>query len=194
MTPAEVAAKLRAFNEWRRGDYEPSEQPAPPDPCEIGEAIDAAIEMIDRLEAAESDALEQARLNGMGGEREAALLSKLEAAEKERDTLRTDKATLQQMTYSLKDRVEVVEKEYRHMLEVKEIYQRQLNETEDERDALRAKIEAMEKQEPVYLFRRKGLDDFCTCSKERYESFSAKPRLFEVKTLYALPGAKGEEK
>jgi chromosome segregation ATPase len=106
--------------------------------------------------------------------------------------LRNDKATLQQMTYSLKDRVEVVEKEYRHMLEVKEIYQRQLNETEDERDALRAKIEAMEKQEPVYLFRRKGLDDFCTCSKERYESFSAKPRLFEVKTLYALPGAKGE--
>lgn len=48
MTPAEVTAKLRAFNEWRRGDYEPSEQPAPPDPCEIGEAIDAAVEMIER--------------------------------------------------------------------------------------------------------------------------------------------------
>lgn len=42
-------------------------------------------ELLDRLEAAESDGLEQARLNGMGGEREAALLSKLEAAEKERD-------------------------------------------------------------------------------------------------------------
>ena len=40
-----------------------------------------------RLEAAESDALEQARLNGVGGEREAALIAKLEAAEKERDTL-----------------------------------------------------------------------------------------------------------
>ena len=49
MTPAEVAAKLRAFNEWRRGDYEPSEQPAPPDPIEIGEAIDAAAEMIERM-------------------------------------------------------------------------------------------------------------------------------------------------
>ena len=48
MTPTEVAATLRQFNEWRRGDYEPSEQPAPPDPIEIGEAIDAAIEMIDR--------------------------------------------------------------------------------------------------------------------------------------------------
>ena len=49
MTPTEVAATLRQFNEWRRGDYEPSEQPAPPDPREIGEAIDAAVEMIDRL-------------------------------------------------------------------------------------------------------------------------------------------------
>jgi hypothetical protein len=65
---------------------------------------------------------------------------------------------------------------------------------EKERDELRAEIDRMKKQEPVYLFRRKGLDYFCTCSKERYEAFSAKPRLFEVKTLYALPGAKGEEK
>ena len=49
MTPTETAAILRQFNEWRRGDYEPSEQPAPPDPCEIGEAIDAAVEMIERM-------------------------------------------------------------------------------------------------------------------------------------------------
>ena len=41
-------------------------------------------ELIDRLEDAESDALEQARLNGVGGEREAALMAKLKAAEKER--------------------------------------------------------------------------------------------------------------
>jgi len=83
MTPTEVAAKLRAFNEWRRGgDIEY------PGPLAVGEAIDAAVEMVDRLEAAESDALEQARLNGMGASREAALLAKLEAAEKERDTLR----------------------------------------------------------------------------------------------------------
>lgn len=52
MTPTEVAATLRQFNEWRRGDYEPSEQPAPPDPREIGEAIDAAIEMIERMDEA----------------------------------------------------------------------------------------------------------------------------------------------
>ena len=46
MTPAEVAAKLRAFNEWRRGD----EDIPQPDPRVIGEAIDAAIEMIERME------------------------------------------------------------------------------------------------------------------------------------------------
>lgn len=45
MTPAEVAAKLRAFNEWRRGD----EDIPQPDPREICEAIDAAIEMIERI-------------------------------------------------------------------------------------------------------------------------------------------------
>ena len=46
---------------------------------------DEILELLDRLEAAESDALEQARLNGMGASREASLMAKLEAAEKERD-------------------------------------------------------------------------------------------------------------
>ena len=50
MTPAETAAFLRQFNEWRRGD----EDIPQPDPREIGEAIDAPIEMIERLKAAES--------------------------------------------------------------------------------------------------------------------------------------------
>ena len=48
MTPAETTTILRQFNEWRRGDYEPSEQPEPPDPREISEAIDAAVEVIER--------------------------------------------------------------------------------------------------------------------------------------------------
>jgi len=48
---------------------------------------DEVLELLDRLEAAEADALEQARLNGMGSEREAALMAKLEVAEKERDEL-----------------------------------------------------------------------------------------------------------
>ena len=53
MTPTETTTILRQFNEWRRGDYEPSEQPAQPDPCEIGEAIDAAVEMIERMREVE---------------------------------------------------------------------------------------------------------------------------------------------
>ena len=35
-------------------------------------------ELLDRLEAAESEALEQARLNGMGSSREAALMAKID--------------------------------------------------------------------------------------------------------------------
>ena len=64
MTPTEVAATLRQFNEWRRGDYEPSEQPAQPDPREIGEAIDAAIEMIGRMERIESAAQNLVKMKG----------------------------------------------------------------------------------------------------------------------------------
>ena len=47
MTPTETAAKLRHYNAWRRGNLE--DQPMP-DPREIGEAIDAAIEMIESAE------------------------------------------------------------------------------------------------------------------------------------------------
>lgn len=94
MTPTEVAAILRQFNQWRRTD---DRYGLPyPDPREIGVAIDAAIAMIDRLEAAESDALEQARLNGMGSEREAALMAKLEVAENERDALQAKIEAMEQ--------------------------------------------------------------------------------------------------
>ena len=46
---AETAAILRQFNEWRRCD----EDIPQPDTREIGEAIDAAIEMIERMERME---------------------------------------------------------------------------------------------------------------------------------------------
>ena len=53
MSPAEAAAFLRRYNEWRRTD---DRYGMPyPDPREIGEAIDAAVEMIDA--AAEDRAL-----------------------------------------------------------------------------------------------------------------------------------------
>lgn len=45
MTPTETAALLRQFNEWRRGGEDIPQF----DPREIGEAIDAAIEMIERM-------------------------------------------------------------------------------------------------------------------------------------------------
>ena len=46
MTPTEVAAKLRVFNDWRRGELDDLSMP---DPREISEAIDAAVEMIERM-------------------------------------------------------------------------------------------------------------------------------------------------
>lgn len=41
--------------------------------------------------------------------------------------------------------------------------------------------------EPVFAFRRKGLNDFCTCTEEHYEELSAKPNLFEVRVFYTAP-------
>ena len=45
MTPAEVTTILRNFNKWRRGN----ENIPQLDAREIGKAIDAAIEMIERM-------------------------------------------------------------------------------------------------------------------------------------------------
>jgi len=62
MTPTETAAILRQFNEWRQGHHDDTAQP---DPREISEAIDAAVEMIERMEwelrlIAETDPIEAA--------------------------------------------------------------------------------------------------------------------------------------
>ena len=88
------------------------------------------LELLDRLEAAESDALEQARLNGMGASREAALMVKLEAAEKE-------VAHIKEVEFPRKARAVAVG------------WETKCARLEQERDALRAKIEATERQEPV---------------------------------------------
>ena len=50
MSPAETVAILRPYNRWRRGNLD--RQPMP-DPREIVEAIDSAVEMIERLERVE---------------------------------------------------------------------------------------------------------------------------------------------
>jgi len=59
------------------------------------------------------------------------------------------------------------------------------------KDELRAALEAALKPgEPVYAFRRKGLDDFCTCDERRYLELQGKPHLFEVAIFYrATPTA-----
>ena len=46
MTTVEVTTILRQFNDWRRDFDDKVEQP---DSYEIGEAIDAAVEMIERM-------------------------------------------------------------------------------------------------------------------------------------------------
>ena len=51
MTPAEVTTILRQFNGWRRDFDDKFEQP---DSREISEAIDAAIEMIERMKVYET--------------------------------------------------------------------------------------------------------------------------------------------
>ena len=91
------------------------------EPDEVGNEWHALSE---RLEAAESECLEQARLNGMGGEREAALLAKLEATEIERDSAK-----------KLADSLALA-----------------LNTSNHERDNLRVKVAEMERQEPVGKF------------------------------------------
>ncbi|CUJ54310.1 hypothetical protein [Achromobacter sp. 2789STDY5608628] len=46
--------------------------------------------------------------------------------------------------------------------------------------------------ETVYAYRRKGLNDFVTCDRERFDELSAKPRLFETRIFYAAPQASAE--
>ena len=87
MSPAEAAAFLRRYNEWRRTD---DRYGMPyPDPRVIGEAIDAAIEMIERLEAAEKDIARKEKVID-------ALGSGLNAVAKERDELRAKIAEMEQ--------------------------------------------------------------------------------------------------
>lgn len=41
--------------------------------------------------------------------------------------------------------------------------------------------------EPVYAFRRRWQDDFCTCTEKRYAELSDKPTLFETRIFYTAP-------
>ena len=150
-------------------------------------------ELLDRLEAAESDALEQARLNGMGSEREAALMAKLEAAEKERDALRA--------------KIETAENDTAHelralaasALRVVKGWERKCGE-------LRAKIEAlerMEKQEPSREWWDSLIADISAidCMYRGSPTYAHDAYWMRDHVVWmlkkrrdALPGAKGEDK
>lgn len=168
--------------------------------------------LLERLEAAESDALEQARLNGMGSEREAALMAKLEAAEKERDALRAlvvmrfDHDYPPQFTqgHDLHELTEPVTAEHCRW------FVAEIERLRTACDALRAKIEAMERQEPagygvLHVEAANGEEDWDSLWKHRvfaedhvkdfvqaYSDLGESVGAITVVPLYLAPGAKGE--
>lgn len=60
MTPAETITILRQFNEWRSGDEDIPQF----DTNKIGPAIDAAVEMIERMNRIESAAQNLVKMKG----------------------------------------------------------------------------------------------------------------------------------
>lgn len=175
---------------------------SPPRPFEaacldfIAAANPATIEeILDRLEAAEADALEQSRLNGVGSEREAALLAKLEAAEKERDDV------AQQLVQSEVGKREISEAHDALQVEVGKLKDLEVSRCvkingyivdnarlAEEVVRLQAKIAEMEKQEPVAEWIENRFHQYPQLV------WNEKYRVDIGDKLYTLPGAKGEEK
>ena len=139
------------------------------------------IELINRLEAAESDALEQASLNGMGSEREAALMAKLEAAERERDALRAEVESWKGLAAQFSKESD---KAKTHLAFAK-----------DEPNHLRTKVEAMERQEPVaWLHETRSDSDVVTDAVKHVCGKAVVGSLADYSIpLYLAPGARGEE-
>ena len=161
MTPAEVTTILRQFNGWRRDFDDKFEQP---DPHEVSEAIDAAVEMIERLEAAEKSDAESIAMYRKARDERDALRAKIEAAEKERDNANAASVNI--------------------ALEAERL--------QCENDALRAKITETKKQEPVrHEFQGRDGDWYPFINQRHYENTVA-DGTWPIRALYALPGAKGE--
>ena len=176
--------------------------------AERDKLLEEVAEPLGRLEAAESDALEQARLNGMDSEREAALMAKLEAAEKSDAESIAMYRKARDERDAMRARIEAAEEE--RTIDEQRIADLldELNRVGHENDAMRARIEAMERQEPFDadndVFRSafeaalKAGNWPATRQGDGYRSpttqiawriaFSTVNRL----KLYARPGAKGE--
>jgi hypothetical protein len=92
---------LRDYNLWRRGNEDMDQ----PDPREIGEAIDSVLVAIQKAEAERDEERkegeEQARLLGMGSEREAKLIA-------ERDLWRAESQRWREQALDLEDQIETV--------------------------------------------------------------------------------------
>jgi hypothetical protein len=90
---------LRDYNLWRRGNEEMEQ----PDPREIGEAIDSVLVAIQKAEADLDEECkegeEQARLLGMGSEREAKLIA-------ERDLWRAEAQRWREQALDLEAQIE----------------------------------------------------------------------------------------
>ena len=138
-------------------------------------------ELLDRLEAAEADALEQARLNGMGASREAALIAKLEAAEKERDDAKAAAENIALKLDYLRSKLETAKNAQNDWLRAN-APGGWIDNLRIENEALRAKVARMEKQVPI-------------CRAEDLKHAESPLPTLGLKSespLYALPGAKGE--
>lgn len=83
MNTKETLLFLANFNSWRRGD----DSIEMPDPAEIGAAIDDAVNFLRNYDQMEQEVMEHARLLGKSGEREAALLARIDKLEREVRTL-----------------------------------------------------------------------------------------------------------
>ena len=125
-------------------------------------------ELINRLEEAESYALEHARLNGMGASREAALMARLEAAEKERDAMRAKIETAENHY----DRV------FKQLLRERKITSAMTHNVMQ----MASELKEMEKQEPVGEIQR------ANSTGNYINSVVWVPMAVGTK-LYALPGA-----
>ena len=175
MSPAEVTTILRQFNGWRRDFEDKFEQP---DPREIGEAIDAAIEMIERLEAAEKSDAES--------------LAMYRKARDERDALRAAVRHEADCVEACKSEIERLRAENAGLVD-------DMNLLRDNNAALRAKIAGMEKQGPArlvtataYRWRYRGAVKWQYGELTEETARVAKEHNHEVQPLYALPGAQAQ--
>ena len=159
MTPAETATVLRQLHGWLKGGTQWA-------PTRGAEAVETAIEMIERLEAAESARRDDYQNWMTALDRNAELLAKLEAAEKD---------------IALKERII-------------DSLGSELNAVANERDDLLARIREMEQQEPVAWLHetRRDSDVVTTAVKHVWEKVAVGSMAAYSIPLYLAPGAKGE--